>query len=169
MCCRHARLQPLFAPDTDGLKGEGLLAVAWAANDHGGVALLAGGYARSGSANVIRRWDDFGFGPATDLPASRDTILDIRPVPGGGAVFSAEDPGWGRIAPDGSVASRPVAADGRPAPGARAAPGGIRRWHRGRVRHRLAACHASTPPPAGSPAVTTRTTHWRPRALPRRG
>jgi WD40 repeat protein len=101
-------LQPLFAPDADGLKGEGLLAVAWAANDHGGVALLAGGYARSGPANVIRRWDDFGFGPATDLPASRDTILDIRPVPGGGAVFSAEDPGWGRIAPDGNIASRPV-------------------------------------------------------------
>ena len=110
-------LQPLFAPDTDGLKGEGLLAVAWAANDHGGVALLAGGYARSGPANVIRRWDDFGFGPATDLPASRDTILDIRPVPGGGAVFSAEDPGWGRIAPDGNIASRPVPpmADLRPA------------------------------------------------------
>ena len=110
-------LQPLFAPDADGLKGEGLLAVAWAANDHGGVALLAGGYARSGPANVIRRWDDFGFGPATDLPASRDTILDIRPVPGGGAVFSAEDPGWGRIAPDGNIASRPVPpmADLRPA------------------------------------------------------
>lgn len=101
-------LLPLFAPDTDGLQGEGLLAIAWAANDHGGVALLAGGYARSGAANVIRRWDDFGLGPSTDLPASRDTILDIRPVPGGGAVYSAEDPGWGRIAPDGSVASRPA-------------------------------------------------------------
>ena len=101
-------LLPLFSPDTSGLKGEGLLAVTWAANDHGGVALLAGGYARSGSANVIRRWDDFGFGPPTDLPASRDTILDIRAVPGGGAVYSTEDPGWGRIAPDGSVASRPT-------------------------------------------------------------
>jgi WD40 repeat protein len=101
-------LLPLFSPDTEGLKGEGLLAVTWAANDHGGVALLAGGYARSGAANIIRRWDDFGLGPATDLPASRDTILDIRPVPGGGAVFAAEDPGWGRIAADGSVASRPA-------------------------------------------------------------
>jgi hypothetical protein len=110
-------LLPLFAPDTDGLKGEGLLAVAWAANDHGGVALLAAGYARSGTANVVRRWDDFGLGPATDLPAARDTILDIRPVPGGGAVFSAEDPGWGRIAPDGTVAMRPAPpmADLRPA------------------------------------------------------
>jgi WD40 repeat protein len=110
-------LLPLFSPDTDGLKGEGLLAVAWAANDHGGVQLLAGGYARAGAANVIRRWDDFGLGPATDLQAARDTILDIRPVPGGGAVFSAEDPGWGRIAPDGTIASRPAPpmADLRPA------------------------------------------------------
>ena len=110
-------LLQLFAPDTDGLKGEGLLAVTWAANDHGGVGLLAAGYARNGSANVIRRWDDFGFGPATDMPASRDTILDLRAIPGGGAVYSAEDPGWGRIAPDGSVADRPAPpiADMRPA------------------------------------------------------
>ena len=88
-----------------------------------------------GPANVIRRWDDFGFGPATDLPASRDTILDIRPVPGGGAVFSAEDPGWGRIAPDGSIASRPAPpmADLRPAREQRlavSADGTV-----GRVRH----------------------------------
>jgi hypothetical protein len=110
-------LLPLFSADTDGLKGEGLLAVAWAANDHGGVALLAAGYARSAATNVIRRWDDFGLGPATDLPAARDTILDIRSLPGGGAVYSAEDPGWGRIAPDGGVASRPTPpmADLRPA------------------------------------------------------
>ncbi len=110
-------LLPLFAPDTAGLKGEGLLAVTWAANDHGGVQLLAGGYARNGSANVIRRWDDFGLGAPTDLPASRDTVLDIRAVPGGGAVYSAEDPGWGRIAPDGSIAARPAPpmADLRPA------------------------------------------------------
>jgi hypothetical protein len=110
-------LLPLFAPDTDGLKGEGLLTVTWAANDHGGVGLLAAGYARSAAGNVIRRWDDFGLGPAADLPASRDTIMDIRAVPGGGAVYSAEDPGWGRIAPDGTVAARPVApiADLRPA------------------------------------------------------
>jgi WD40 repeat protein len=86
-------LSPLFAPDTSGLKGEGLLAVSWFANDHGGVGLLAGGYAHDGSGNVIRRWDDFGLGPATDLEAARDTVLDIRAVPGGGAVYSAEDPG----------------------------------------------------------------------------
>jgi hypothetical protein len=160
-------LQPLFAPDADGLKGEGLLAVAWAANDHGGVALLAGGYARSGPANVIRRWDDFGFGPATDLPASRDTILDIRPVPGGGAVFSAEDPGWGRIAPDGNIASRPVPpmADLRSHASSASRYPPMARWS---SSPRPRACSASTRPPAGSPGLRHRTTRWRPRALPRR-
>ncbi len=110
-------LAPVFTPDTVGLKGEGLLAVAWMANAHGGVQLLAGGYVHDADGNVIRRWDDFGLGPATDLPVSRDTVLDIRPLPGGGAVYAAEDPGWGRIAADGSVASRPAPplADLRPA------------------------------------------------------
>src|SRR6185437_7893824 len=39
-------LAPAFTPDTTGLRGEGLLTVAWAADSHGGVQLLAGGYAR---------------------------------------------------------------------------------------------------------------------------
>ncbi|HVC60210.1 MAG TPA: caspase family protein [Acetobacteraceae bacterium] len=110
-------LMPVFSPDTSGLKGEGLLAVAWAADARGGVQLLAGGYARGPDGYVIRRWDDFGLGPATDIDASHDTILDIRPVPGGGAVYATEDPGWGRLAPDGTVAIRPTPplADLRPA------------------------------------------------------
>jgi hypothetical protein len=97
----------LFRPDTAGLAGDGLLAVAWAADERGGVQLLAAGYARTAGANVIRRWADFGLGTATDLPAARDSILDIVPVPGGGAVYSTEDPGWGRIGGDGRVVQRP--------------------------------------------------------------
>ncbi len=110
-------LAPVFAPDVSGLTGEGLLAIAWVADTAGGVQLLAGGYARGAHGYVIRRWDDFGLGPPTDLPVSHDTVLDIRPVPGGGAVYATEDPGWGRLAPDGTVALRPAApmADLRPA------------------------------------------------------
>jgi len=96
-----------FSPETAGLKGEGLLSAAWMADVRGGVQLLAGGYARGAGGNVIRRWADFGMGAPTDLEAARDTILHILAVPGGGAVYSAEDPGWGRIAPDGRVAYRP--------------------------------------------------------------
>ncbi len=99
-------LAPVITPDTTGLQGEGLLAVSWIADGHGGVQLVTGGYARAGGANVIRRWADFGMGAALDLPAARDTILHILPLPGGGGVFSADDPGWGRIGGDGRILYR---------------------------------------------------------------
>ncbi|MCW3476866.1 caspase family protein [Limobrevibacterium gyesilva] len=110
-------LAPVFSPDTTGLKGEGLLAAAWAADAKGGVQLLAGGYAHDAGGYVIRRWGDFGLGGYTDLAAAHDTIRHILPLPGGGAVFAAEDPGWGRIGSDGRLLRRPMPplADLRPA------------------------------------------------------
>lgn len=96
-------LAPVFSPDTAGLEGEGLLAVTWVSDAKGGVQLLAGGYARSGKGTVVRRWGDFGLGGATDIPAARDTILSLLALPGGGALYSTEDPGWGRIGSDGRV------------------------------------------------------------------
>jgi len=106
-----------FKPNITGLTGEGLLAVAWAPEKTGGAMLLAGGYARNSQGNVIRRWADFGLGPYTDLAAAHDTVRDIKPVPGGGAVYATEDPGWGLIGPDGSVGRppAPITADLRPA------------------------------------------------------
>lgn len=64
---------------------------------------------------MIRRWADFGFGAATDIPASRDAIAQMVPLPQGGLVYAAADPGWGRIAPDGTLAAapRPPSADFR--------------------------------------------------------
>ena len=56
---------------------------------------------------VIRRWADFGHGPFTDIPAARDAISHLLPLPQGGLAYAAADPGWGRIAPDGSVAIAP--------------------------------------------------------------
>lgn len=56
---------------------------------------------------MIRRWADFGFGAATDIPASRDAVAHMVPLPQGGLVYAAADPGWGRIAPDGSLAAAP--------------------------------------------------------------
>ncbi|MDE2576140.1 MAG: caspase family protein [Rhodospirillales bacterium] len=110
-------LAPVFTPDTAGLSGEGLLAAAWVADSHGSVRLLAGGYAHRGRDYVLRSWGDFGLGTPTDLPAAHDTIRAILALPGGGAVYAAEDPGWGRIAPDGAIAQRPdpPLADLRPA------------------------------------------------------
>jgi hypothetical protein len=104
-----ATLKKAFAPDTTGLTGEGLLAVDWAGVG-GGTSLLAGGYARNPQGNVIRRWGDFGLGAHQDFAAAHDTIRDIKAVPGGGAVYATEDPGWGRIGPDGAIAMQPAPA-----------------------------------------------------------
>ena len=56
---------------------------------------------------VIRRWADFGLGPATDIPAARDAIAHLLPLPQGGLAYAAADPGWGLVAPDGSIAIAP--------------------------------------------------------------
>ncbi len=171
-----ADLRTVLVPDTTGLAGEGLPAVAWTHDARGGVQLNAGGYARlnrpggpqgaapaplptqaanpaaqqqrpvgvgsssssSGAPGggrgvvirqqqilaaapdpalvsppetrrefVIRRWADFGFGTAADIPAARDAILHMVSLPQGGLVYAAADPGWGRVAPDGAVATAP--------------------------------------------------------------
>ncbi len=109
-------LAPVLAPDTTGLVGEGLLAVTWARDDRGGVDLLAGGYAHGAAGYVVRRWADFGLGGSTDIPVAHDTIRHMLPLPGGGAVFSSEDPGWGIIGPQGKLtrAPAPPMADLRP-------------------------------------------------------
>lgn len=110
-------LAPLFSADTTGLQGEGLLAAAWSHDSAGGVQLLAAGYAHNTSGYVIRRWQDFGLGTFTDVVASRDTIRHLVALPGGGAAYAAEDPGWGLIGGDGAVRLRPSPpmADLRPA------------------------------------------------------
>ncbi len=106
----HAKgLGKAFSPDTSGLQGAGLLALAWA-EINGGSSLLAAGYARNGGGNIIRRWGDFGFGLPLDTDAASDTIRDIKAVPGGSAVYATEDPGWGRIGSDGGIATRPAPA-----------------------------------------------------------
>jgi hypothetical protein len=56
---------------------------------------------------VVRRWGDFGLGGFTDIPAARDAISHLLPLPQGGLAFAAADPGWGRIAPDGALAIAP--------------------------------------------------------------
>lgn len=100
-------LAVVHSPDVTGLAGEGLLAVAWTGDGKGGVQLYAGGYARATEGYVLRRWGDFGLGGATDIPAARDAIVHLLPVPGHGLAYAALDPGWGRIRPDGTVALRP--------------------------------------------------------------
>ena len=85
----------IAAPEARGLrKDAGLPAVSWSAD---GSTLFAGGTARSadGKFRILRAWSQGGRGEYRDLAAADNTIQDIRPLTGGGAVFSAFDPAWG--------------------------------------------------------------------------
>jgi hypothetical protein len=74
-----------------------------------GSAAPGAGSAAGASARdfVIRRWADFGLGPFTDIPAARDAIFHMLPLPTGGLVYAAADPGWGRLDGDGALALSP--------------------------------------------------------------
>jgi len=104
-------LRRVLSPDVTGLSAAALPAVAWASDRRGGVQLYAAGVGRE--RGVIRRWSDFGLGPARDLAAARDSINHLLALPGGGLAYAAADPGWGLVAPDGTVARppRPPSAD----------------------------------------------------------
>ncbi|MGG5823967.1 caspase family protein [Falsiroseomonas sp. HW251] len=82
-----------------------------------GIQSIAGAAATEGERRdfVIRRWADFGLGPSTDIPAARDAIAHLLPLPGGGVAYAAADPGWGRVGADGTLAlaPRPPGADFR--------------------------------------------------------
>lgn len=111
-------LRRVFSPEIGGVPAATLPAVSWASDRRGGVQLHAAGPGQQGG--VIRRWADFGLGPARDLAASRDSIVHLLAIPSGGLVYAAADPGWGLLGPDGAIARRPqpAASDPRIARGA---------------------------------------------------
>ena len=85
----------IAAPEVRGLrKDAGLPVVCWSAD---GSTLFAGGTALSadGKSRILRAWSQGGHGEYRDLVAAANTIQDIRPLAGGGVVFSAFDPAWG--------------------------------------------------------------------------
>ena len=170
-----ATLAPVAAPDTAGLHGEGLLTASWAADGRGGVQLLAAGYAHDARGYVVRRWADFGFGGFTDLPAAHDTIRHLIALPGGGAAYAAEDPGWGRIDGAGRVAARPSPPllDLRPARGhlAVAADGGSVEFASSAGRLRFVLASRTLAPAEGaalplSPPPGERLADWRDSSAP---
>ena len=88
-------LSLLFSPNAAGITNGNLGRVAWTAD---GQTLAAAGDWRNAKGSMpIRIWSNGGKGPYHDLPASQQTIIDLRPVPGGGFLFAATDPAWGRV------------------------------------------------------------------------
>lgn len=86
-----ASLELRFFADATGVDNGSLGAVAWGPDG----SLYAGGMYANGQGNPVRRWPDGGRGQPRDLPAAASTVMDLRPLPGGGVVFGAGGPAWG--------------------------------------------------------------------------
>jgi caspase domain-containing protein/WD40 domain-containing protein len=105
-----ATLQPLKPPDTSGVTNGNLFGVAFSSD--GRFLYAAGTWSRDGK-NPIRRWSAAGNGAFVDLPGPINTVMDLRPIPGGGVAFGAHDPAWGVINGDGrkTAGGTPAIAD----------------------------------------------------------
>jgi WD40 repeat protein len=86
-------LKPLYQPDTSGMGKGDLRAVAWSAD---GLSLYAGGgWSDKTGVHRVRRWAGSGRGRYRDLAAAGATIMDLAPLPSGGAAFGSDEPSWG--------------------------------------------------------------------------
>jgi WD40 repeat protein len=83
----------VFSRNAAGKNKGNLKSVAWSVD---GRFLFAGGtsHDRTGTS-TIRRWSDDGRGDSRDLEAARNTVVGIRPLPGGGIAFGTSDPAFG--------------------------------------------------------------------------
>ena len=95
-------LSHLYSPKVSGLKGS-LGSVAWI-DDNKQISLVAAGNVfNSHKDYIIRSWDKAGNGIVKDIPVSRDTIMNLKSLPGGGLLFASADPAWGLIDPSGKT------------------------------------------------------------------
>ncbi|WP_089727260.1 caspase family protein [Candidatus Thiosymbion oneisti] len=84
----------LYRPDTSGVGNGNLMSVAWSQD---GLYLYAGGrYNRDGNYFILR-WNRAGRGGVTELPAAKNTLMDLRHLSDGGLVFGTFDPAWGLL------------------------------------------------------------------------
>ena len=90
-----ADLALAFAPGTTGPADHtALTEVAWSRS--GDALYAAGDYTGPGETPVLR-WGAAGRGTVKRIPAARQRIADLQPLPGGGVAFAAEDPAIGII------------------------------------------------------------------------
>ena len=87
-------LEPVYAPDTAGVRYGDLRAVAWSSD---GKTLYAAGRYVAGSRQAVRSWTDAGRGVASDEPVAENSIFDLRGLPGGGVLFCTAEPAWGLL------------------------------------------------------------------------
>jgi WD40 repeat protein len=92
-------LSPLGPPDLQGIRGGGLMHVAWSRD--GSTLYAAGQYLPDGRAQVLA-WTKGGAVPRHTLSAGHDTISKVIPLPGGDLLVASFDTWLARLAPDGT-------------------------------------------------------------------
>ena len=91
-------LAPLQRPGLDGIDDGNLGSVAWSRD--GATLFAAGGYRIAGAPPVLA-WASGGAGAQRILPAGKQTVTSLMPLPGGDLLVAAADPWLARLAPDG--------------------------------------------------------------------
>lgn len=86
-------LAPLPPPTTAGIDDGDLSKIAWAAEDR----LLAAGRYEDGTGFPVVEWAAAGRGARRLLSAGQNTVMSLRPMPGGAVLVAAQDPFLGRI------------------------------------------------------------------------
>lgn len=146
-------LAPLPAPATAGIDNGDLSKIAWAAEDR----LLAAGRYQDGTGFPVVEWAAAGRGARRLLPAGQDTVMSLRPLPGGAVLVAGGGPFLGRIDAAGhsawavpppladlrdQQASLAIAADGA------TVDFGFEQWGRAPARFDLGALALTLAPPA---------------------
>ena len=93
-------LAALPAPDTGGIDNGDLIEVAWSAD---GATLFAAGQYNENGINPVIAWGDGGRGPRRTLPAGLNTVMSLKPLPGGDLLVASQDPWLGVLRPDGTA------------------------------------------------------------------
>jgi WD40 repeat protein len=88
-------------PDLDGIELDNgsLSQVAWSPD---GQTLFAAGLYWSGSDRPVLAWDRAGAGERRALPAGRDGVMSLVPLPDGSLLVASSDPWFARLDPEGT-------------------------------------------------------------------
>ncbi len=91
-------LEWLYAADTGGIADGDLSKAAWSAD---GSRLYAGGRYSPADGRRLAIWQEEGRGARSQMPLSRNTVMQLLPC-GDGIAVGAQDPAFGLIAADGA-------------------------------------------------------------------
>jgi len=92
-------LKQMPGPELDGLTASGLSTVAWSRD---GKSLYGAGNNGPDGTGLVVVWPDSGTGPRRTLPAGRDTVNAVVPLPGNELLVAGADPWLALVSADGN-------------------------------------------------------------------